>query len=139
MSSFRLAKAILPALAIILTASIAALAQVADSGANADNAVALRQWKRSIESDLISEKFDDLDHMADQYRREKSRMPGGDWRLWIFYEALNPSHQTEQRASDHVAHLEHWVQRRPESITARVALAAGIVRLASADRGKGFN
>jgi hypothetical protein len=138
MSMFRLAKTLLPALAILLTVSIAALAQVADSTANADNAVALRQWKHSIESDLINEKFDDLDRMADQYRREKSRLRGGDWRLWIFYEALNPSHQTAQRASDRVAHLEHWMQERPESITARVALATGIVRWAYAARGEGF-
>jgi hypothetical protein len=45
---------------------------------------------RSIESDLMREKFDDLDNMADRYRREKSRLPGGEWRLRLFYAATLP-------------------------------------------------
>ncbi|MGC2169939.1 MAG: hypothetical protein WA555_06620 [Candidatus Sulfotelmatobacter sp.] len=120
---------------MLLTASIAALAQEVNTTANgsADGDAAAphgSQWKRSIESDLVSEKFDDLDSMANRYREEKLRLSGGEWRLRLFYAALDPPHQTDREVSDQLTHLNHWVQQRPQSITARVALAAGIVRWA---------
>jgi len=96
------------------------------------------RWVRTIEADLIAEKFDDLDAMADQYRREKSRMPGGEWRLRIFYTALDAPQQTDQDSMDHIAHLEQWMKVRPESITARVALATSLHRWAWVARGNGM-
>ena len=76
--------------------------------------------------------------MADEYRREKTRLAGGDWRLRLFYEALDAPHQTDQDTRDHIAHLEHWVQQRPDSITARVALATSLHRWAWVARGHGY-
>ena len=95
----------------------------------------VEQWTHSIESDLIDEKFADLDRMADQYRREKTRLPGGEWRLRLLYEALDAPHQTDQDTHDHIVHLEHWVEQRSDSITARVALATSLARWAWVARG----
>lgn len=105
---------------------------IADSldDADADAAQHEGRWKRTIEAALLSEQFDDLDRMADQYRREKTLLPGGEWRLRLFYEALDAPQATEKDYVDHLEHLRHWMQARPESITARVALATSLTRWA---------
>jgi Domain of unknown function (DUF4034) len=96
------------------------------------------KWMRTIESDLIAGKFDELDRMAEEYRRDKTRLPGGDWRLRIFYSALDAPQQTDKDSLDHVGHLEDWMKARPESITARVALATSLHRWAWVARGSGL-
>ena len=95
------------------------------------------QWMQSIESDLVAEKFDDLDRMAEDYRRSEARLPGGAWRLRLFYEALDAPQQTDKDTADHLEHLHHWMTARPESITARVALATSLTRWAWVARGNG--
>lgn len=148
MPFFRLARVILLTitplfLVMLLTVASAARAQATDSSAddpaNAYN-VGLRehQWIGSIQSNLVSEKFDDLDNMANRYRREKSRLPGGEWRLRLFYSALDAPHQTDQDTRDHLAHLEHWMRQRPDSITPRVAFATSLIRWAWVARGNGL-
>jgi len=64
--------------------------------AEAETATHEGHWLRSIESDLVAEKFDDLDQMADDYRRSEARLPGGAWRLRLFYEALDAPQQTDK-------------------------------------------
>jgi Domain of unknown function (DUF4034) len=117
-------------------------AQNTDSNANTadDDETVLHEgkWIHSIQSSLIEEKFDDLDRMADQYRRDKSRLPGGDWRLHVFYSALDAPQLSDQGTQDHLAHLEHWTQQRPSSITARIALATSLSRWAWVARGNGY-
>ena len=129
-------------LAILSIAAIAGYAQAPDAtsneAGNGDELLQERQWVRTIRSNLINEKFDDLDRMADQYRREKSRLPGGDWRLAIFYSVLDAPYQTDRDTLDHLAHLEHWMRSRPDSITARVALATSLHRWAWVARGNGL-
>jgi hypothetical protein len=135
----RLAQACLLATIFLLAALPTAVAQNPETGpASVDNDEVehnLGQWTHSIESSLIEEKFVDLDRMADQYRREKTRLPGGEWRLRLLYEALDAPHQSDKDTRDHIAHLEHWVQQQPESITARVALATSLRRWAWVARG----
>jgi len=101
---------------LLLSICNPAPAQNADSNANTsdDDETVLHEgkWIRSIQSSLIEEKFDDLDRMADQYRRDKSRLPGGDWRLHVFYLALDAPQLSDQDTRDHLAHLEHWTQER---------------------------
>lgn len=96
------------------------------------------RWMRTIDAALIAENFDDLDRMADQYRRNKTLLPGGDWRLRYFYTALDRPQLTEKDTVDHLDHLRHWVAQRPESITARVALATSLHRWAWVARGNGL-
>ncbi len=98
----------------------------------------LGQWESDLQASLIAEKFDDLDQTADHLRTEKTRLPGGQWQLRIFYTALDAPQQTEQDSVEHIAHLRNWVSRSPNSITARVALATSLVRWAWVARGHGF-
>ena len=92
---------------------------------------------RSVRTQLVEEKFDDLDRTADEFRRDKSRWPGGAWKLKTLYEALDAPHQTDKDTADHLDHLRKWMTARPESITARIALATSLHRWAWVARGSG--
>ena len=70
-------------------------------------------------------------------RREKTRDKGGDWKLRDFYVELDAPRKTDKDSEEHLAHLEKWVQARPQSITARVALATSLMRWAWMARGNG--
>jgi len=108
------------------------------SSVGALSAQDLAQWEHDLQVDLIAEKFDSLDQIADQLRSSKTRLAGGGWQLRRFYSALYAPGQNEKDSAEHIAHLEHWMAQRPNSITARVALAAGLVRWAWVARGHDF-
>lgn len=96
-----------------------------------------RRFQKQVEALLVAENFDDLDRMADGFRREKTRLPGGGWRLRQFYGLLDAPQLTDKDTIDHLAHLANWMQKRPESITARVAMATSLTRWAWVARGNG--
>ena len=96
------------------------------------------QWTRLIETDLVEEKFDELDRMAYELRSQKRRAAGGSWKLTEFYGALDKPTLTDKDTLDHMAHLRRWVAQRPDSITARVALATCLHRWAWVARGNGM-
>jgi hypothetical protein len=89
----------------------------------------------TVRTYLVEGKFDEIDRLADQYRRSKERWPGGNWKLRTLYEALDAPHQTDKDSADHLEHLREWMTARPESITARVALATSLHRWAWVARG----
>jgi Domain of unknown function (DUF4034) len=130
------------ACALFLTLSRPLPAQ--DAGANSivsardKSALSDGGWHQLAAIDLVQEKFDELDRMAAEYRSEKSRLPGGDWKLRLFYSALDAPQLTDKDSVDHIAHLERWMQQRPQSITARVALATSLHRWAWVARGNGM-
>jgi hypothetical protein len=91
-----------------------------------------------VRASLVAERFDELDQTADLYRREKTRMKGGGWSLREFYAALDSPQLSDKDTIDHLAHLERWMAVRPQSITARVAMATSLTRWAWVARGNGF-
>jgi hypothetical protein len=97
------------------------------------------QWQRDLQADLIAEKFESLDITASHLRADKTRLPGGQWQLHLFYSALNAPQQSDQDSADHIAHLMHWMSARPDSITARVALALAVTHWAWVARGNGYS
>jgi len=96
------------------------------------------KWTRLIETDLVEEKFDELDRMAYELRSQKRRAAGGSWKLTEFYGALDKPTLTDKDTLDHMAHLKRWIAQRPDSITARVALATSLHRWAWVARGNGM-
>jgi hypothetical protein len=76
---------------------------------------------------LSRQDFDGLEHAADMVRSKKSRFPGGTWKLYVFYEAVSkPSGGRQASDADwnaELALLKHWISRKPQSSTARIALA----------------
>jgi hypothetical protein len=103
-----------------------------------ENTLHSAKWTRLIETDLVEEKFDDLDSMAAKFRSEKTRFPGGQWKLSAYYDALDKPMLTDKDSLDHLAHLKHWIAQRPDSITARIALATSLHRWAWVARGNGM-
>jgi len=77
---------------------------------------------------LANQDYDSLEAEANEVRSTKARFPGGDWRLYSFYDAVKaPSGRVN--ASDNQWHirieaLRRWVAQKPESPTARIALAS---------------
>lgn len=90
---------------------------------------------------LLRENFAELDKMADAVRSSKARFPGGGWKLSRFYEAVNNGdaggYETDADWQSHLALLQRWTAARPQSITARLALADAYLRYAWAARGGG--
>jgi hypothetical protein len=95
-------------------------------------------WSQDLEAKLVAEKFDNLDRIADHLRRDKTRVRGGDWKLALFYAALDRPLLNDKDSVDHLEHLHHWMAQRPESITARIALATSLHRWAWVARGNGM-
>ena len=92
-------------------------------------------WAGEVQGDLIAGKVDELDRMADGYRREKARFPGGGWKINRFYAVLATPEGPDLSTQDHLNRLDKWVKLRPESLTARVALAESLLRWAWIARG----
>jgi Domain of unknown function (DUF4034) len=93
---------------------------------------------QAVQADLIAERFDQLDELADRLRQTKARVTGGGWRLRLFYNSLmlagNPS---DAAIKEHMTHLEHWMTQRPESITPWIAAAETLHQWAWEARGSG--
>ena len=92
---------------------------------------------REIRADVVAEQFDDIDRLADELRHSKARWAGGDFKLRSLYKALDDPRLTDKDTADHLEHLRHWMTERPESITARIALATSLHRWAWVARGSG--
>ena len=92
---------------------------------------------------LKEEKFVELDCLADRARSGKERLPGGLWKIHLLYLGLRqpvpyPVHATQEDWTDLLQRLQRWAKARPESITARVALALAYLDYASDARGSGY-
>jgi hypothetical protein len=88
-----------------------------------------------VEDMLVKGQYDDIERIADKARREKTRLPGGAWRLRHVYAGLHVGPSGDYEA--HMARLQAWIGAYPESITARVALANAWHRWAWVARGGG--
>jgi hypothetical protein len=141
-SKFAVILALAPALSLFASKPLPAQESQTSASAAAseefESELSGSQWAHLIETYLVQERFDDLDRMAAKLRSEKSRHPGGGWKLSTFYGALDKPESTDQDTQAHLAHLDHWIQQRPESITARVALATSLHRWAWVARGNGM-
>src|SRR5262249_36253856 len=92
---------------------------------------------------LKNEKFVELDCLADHARSGKERLPGGSWKIHLLYLGLRqpvpyPVHATQEDWINLLQRLQRWVNARPESITARVALALAYLDYAADARGSGY-
>jgi hypothetical protein len=101
-----------------------------------------RTYKINMRQLLKQENFAALDEAAEQARKTKGRLPGGVWNLLVFYEAVDAP-PTGTKASDaewqaHIALLKRWIEQKPQSVTARVALGDAYLHYAWKARGDGY-
>ena len=95
---------------------------------------------------LGSEKWDELDTFVSKERSTKVRFAGGGWKLKASYDALSFPFRSEESEPPTdaewqalVDRLSRWSAARPDSITARVALAKSYLAYAWAARGVEFS
>lgn len=100
------------------------------------------EYQTAIAADLVEKNFDELERSAHEVRTEKSRFSGGVWMLYGFYTALSSPIMGEQATDEdwkfHIATLKQWELAKPESVTARVALAETYINYADHARGQGY-
>jgi hypothetical protein len=100
------------------------------------------EYQRGIAADFVEKNFDSLERSAHDARTEKSRFSGGVWKLYSFYTALSAPIIGEQTTDEdwklHIAILKEWELAKPESVTARVALAETYINYADHARGQGY-
>jgi hypothetical protein len=116
------------------------------AGLNGDLSVdihALHNFMDTAARILKEEKFVELDCLADHARSGKERLPGGLWKIHLLYQGLRqpvpyPMHATQEDWTNLLQPLQRWVKARPESITARVALALAYLDYAHDARGSGY-
>ena len=89
---------------------------------------------------LLQAQYDSLEAMAGQLRRDRTRWPGGSWKLRAFYyEGFDGSVPEGDSAAwvTMIDALRRWRDARPQSLTAHVALVNGLVGHAWQARGNG--
>src|SRR4029077_10844013 len=94
-----------------------------------------------VRTQLEQENFLVLDSVAEAERAGRTRFPGGGWKLYGFYSAVESPKMkppaTEGEWADTLDRLKRWAAQRPESITAHVALGYAYLNYAWQARGQG--
>ena len=90
---------------------------------------------------MEQENFLVLDSVAAAERAGRTRFPGGGWKLYAFYSAVESPKvkppATEAEWADTLDRLKRWAAQRPESVTAQVALGYAYLNYAWQARGQG--
>jgi len=98
-------------------------------------------FQEEIRQLFEQEKFETIDMIADQSRSAKKRFAGGFWAIRNIYMALSTprrgSNAGEAEWQLHGERLKKWIVQRPNSITARVALAEAYQSYGWKARGSG--
>ncbi len=86
---------------------------------------ASKNYQKTVASVLAQERFDDLDCLANSLRQSKARFASGAWKLRSLYWGISEpqGHATPEDWTEFLDRLNRWVSTKPDSITARVALA----------------
>jgi hypothetical protein len=117
-----------------------ALPSTNDEGADVDSQSAA-VFQTSVRNLFNEAKFAQLEEIADAARSQKSRFPGGVWKLHSFYAVVQgPGSLTATDAvwNAHMQRLQSWIDSKPDSSTPRVALAESYLRFAWKARGNGL-
>lgn len=109
------------------------------SGAKADEGE--EEYQGRIADYFYQQNYEQLEKEAQEARTSKARFPGGAWKLFFFYEALNAPGRNARATEDdwmrHMHLMQEWMKQRPDSITAQVASAEAYVNYGWHARGKG--
>ena len=102
------------------------------------------RYTEDIRAQFEQEKFEALDQIAATARTTRARLPGGAWTIHAIYDPLMRPVEGTYDASEStwttlLNRLQRWKLRRPNSITARVALAGAQLQYAWKARGGGYS
>lgn len=92
---------------------------------------------------LAKRDFSSLERIASEITAQKSRFPGGDWKIMRFFEAVarprHGYHDEDVIWTDRIAALKEWSGQMPDSIFAAVSLADAYVGSAQDHPRNGHN
>jgi hypothetical protein len=98
-----------------------------------------------VQAALTREDFDTLEATAGRARPLTTRLPGGKLELQVFYESFSKEDCTQYYgyvsdpvAKARIATVEHWLQQKPDSLTAKLANAIMWEQFAWTARGTGY-
>lgn len=99
-----------------------------------------RDIGQKAEQFLLSGKFEELESMATKYRTSKEMFSDGEWKLSVFYDGMSYylRSASEDSWKSRLGKLKLWVQNKPKSVTAHVALAECLVGYAFFGRSHGW-
>ena len=124
------------------TAATPAKPTVRLANSSALSAASENDYWFQMASALVEKRFDDLEKAAREARTGKARLPGGVWKLYKFYDAVEmPYKRQNATAAEWTAYfatLKDWIAAYPESPTPRIALGEGYISYAWAARGHGY-
>jgi hypothetical protein len=134
------------AAASILTVSAPlAAAELTSPAGGVDNpdlsATDLRDFRVNLLGLFNTGRYADLEALAQEMQQQRSRFPGGAWRLHVFFATLStPGSETATDAAwqAHIAKLQQWAQSSPSSAVPQIALAQTWLRFAWKARGHGY-
>lgn len=110
--------------------------------AEVDNNETEGEYQNVVAAALVQKDFDALEKMARDARERKTRFSGGVWKLYSYYVALSIPILGESASDEdwkfHFANLKAWVEARPESAAARIALASAYEGYGNKARGSGY-
>lgn len=111
-----------------------AFGTTANAQAPASTPASRQAIKREISQHLEQENFAALDAMALQFRLSKERLADGEWKLYVFYQALARPPQGEAATDTeweiHLGKFKKWSKQVATSITPRVAWAGALTEYA---------
>jgi len=101
---------------------------------------AQKRFRNEVYSLFLNGKYHDIDLLAQKYRQSKEFNELARPQLNNVYQGIfdNLNSKNETAIFDHLAHLNGWVSQYPDSLTAKIALAMGHVKLAWYYRGTGY-
>jgi len=99
---------------------------------------AAKNYQKALGQVLAEDRFDDLDCLADSLRQNKTTFPSGVWKLRALYWGISEpqGHATPEDWTEFLDRLNRWITAKPNSITARVALAKAYAAYAWVARGQ---
>ena len=116
----------------VVTAKPAVPTPARDEVSELTQTVAMQMWHKD---------YAGIDKLADSLRTSQARFHGGGWKLYTLYaqlETLNAgSNASDADWQERIQFFKEWMRARPQSITARVALANAYLAWAWEARGEG--
>lgn len=102
----------------------------------------VEDYQREILQRFVASDFAWIDREAAKVRQSKERLPGGSWKLRTLYGAIehgvDKGTATDGDWEDQINRLSEWCKQRPQSVTAKVALATAWQQYAWNARGGGY-
>lgn len=103
----------------------------------------IHTYSHQIGQLLTQGKYAELDAIAHDLRVNKTRFPGGVWKLHAFYEGVSEpyfgEYASDKEWAEHLQRLDAWLKAQPKSVTAHIAFANGYMSFGWHARGGGYS